>query len=107
MVRSTLIRHLHQDLINTWLSRLRQEGEFIITSKSTFQRRSLATNIGCPRTCCILNICYILVVTVILVFVFYFEIHTYIVDFAVDYWKIQLARQNLIVRYLTLIVGIV
>ncbi len=38
-VRTSLIKNIYQDLIITWLSRLRQEGEFTITSKSTFQRR--------------------------------------------------------------------
>ncbi len=39
MVRTSLIKNIYQNLIITWLSRLRQEGEFTITSKSTFQRR--------------------------------------------------------------------
>ncbi len=66
-----------------------QEGEFTITSKSTFRGKSLTTDIGYPCNCCIIDICFILVVTVILVFVFYFEIHTFIIEFVVDYWNLQ------------------
>ncbi len=33
--------------------------------------------------------CPSLIFTVLHVFVFYFEIHSYIMDFVVDYWKLQ------------------
>jgi hypothetical protein len=35
------------------------------------------------------NICFILVVTVILIIVFYFEIHKFIIELVVDYWNLQ------------------
>jgi hypothetical protein len=54
-----------------------------------FGGETLEANICCPCNSCILDICFILVVTVILVLVFYFEIHTYIMEFEVDYWKLQ------------------
>jgi hypothetical protein len=38
MVRTTLIKNIHQDLIITWLSRLRQEGKFTITVLYTRKR---------------------------------------------------------------------
>ncbi len=53
--------------------------------------------------------CFI-VVTVILVFIFNFEIHTFVVDFAVDILletSMELVSQNLIVGYLTLRGGLV
>jgi hypothetical protein len=54
-----------------------------------FRGESQATRIGCPCNCCIIDICFILVVTVILIIVFYFEIHKFIIELEVDYWNLQ------------------
>ena len=73
----------------TWLSRLRQEGEFTITSKSTFQRRITSNHNWLPmqllyyrylfHISCHSNSCICI----------YFEIHTFIIELVVDYWNLQ------------------
>jgi hypothetical protein len=106
-VRSTLIKHLYQNLINTWLSRLRQEGEFIITLKSTFQRRSTCNphwlplhllylrylfHISCYSNSCIHIILWNTHLRS--------ELHSRLLETSVG-----LGRQSLPVGYLTVIVG--
>jgi hypothetical protein len=54
-----------------------------------FRGESQTTRIGCPCKCCIVDICFILVVTVILIIVFYFEIHTFIIESVINYWNLQ------------------
>jgi hypothetical protein len=110
-VRTTLVKHQHQDLINTWLSRLRQEGEFTITSKSTFQRRSTCNQHWLPLH--LLYLRYLFHITVckchsnpcICILFWNTHLHSRIYSWLLETW-VELVRQSLMFCYPTLTVSV-
>jgi hypothetical protein len=83
--------HHVQDLVNTWLSRLRQEGEFTAKHCSqSFRGEVHTTIIGSLCNCCIVDIWLVLVITVIpSLYILLWRILyiLYLIELAIDYWR--------------------
>ncbi len=42
---------------------------------------------GCPCDCCLVDTSLVIIITVILIFTFFFELHTYLIELAFNYWQ--------------------